>query len=324
MISVALCTYNGARFLREQLESIASQKVLPAEIVISDDNSSDSTSMVLDQFEASLVERRLPITVRRFTNQVPLGVAKNFERAVTECRGELIAFCDQDDIWMPTKIERLAGLLEARPEVDLVFTNAILIQSGGKALGKSLFSSLRISRKVLSFETQDWFPLLLQRNVATGATVVFRADLGRRAMPFPSSWLHDEWLAMWASVTGHIFGLDENLIGYRQHESNQVGVARLTARVGFAKILGARRARNSALKARASSLHLRVANDSRISQFVRISAKEKLQHEVIRSSLASARLHRLVPVWREYATGRYQKYGLGIIDAVRDVLQRDS
>ncbi len=324
MISVALCTYNGARFLREQLHSIANQTLLPSEIVVSDDNSTDETIRILDGFQSYLLEHQVPVVLRRLSNPVPLGVVKNFEQAIRECRGDIVALCDQDDIWMATKLQRLTSVLASHPDVDLVFSNADLIGPKGKPTGKTLFGSLRISMNHLDEDSQDWLPTLMKRNVVTGATVVFRAELARRAMPFPAEWLHDEWLAIWACMTGSIHCVDEKLIGYRQHENNQVGVAQLTAGAAFQKVAGPRRRRNAALKARASALMSRVTSDELFPKEIRASVEEKFHHEAVRSNLPASRMRRAWPILREYSSGRYGDFGLGTLDAIRDLVQTDA
>src|SRR5260370_27009832 len=98
-ISVAMCTFNGARFLPEQLQSIALQTLQPSELVICDDGSTDGTVGILQSFALSA---RFP--VRIFCNQETLGPARNFEKAIGLCDGEIISLCDQDDVWRPEKL----------------------------------------------------------------------------------------------------------------------------------------------------------------------------------------------------------------------------
>jgi glycosyltransferase involved in cell wall biosynthesis len=100
-ISVALCTYNGERFLHQQLDSIAMQTRLPDELVVCDDRSTDRTLAIVREFAASA-----PYPVRVFENQANLGFAANFEGAIRRCDGDLIALSDQDDVWYPTRLER--------------------------------------------------------------------------------------------------------------------------------------------------------------------------------------------------------------------------
>ena len=227
-ISVALCTRNGEQFVGEQLQSIFAQTLPPEEIVISDDASSDGT--------LSAARRAADEAVRNFgaaprlrivENATPLGVARNFEQAAIACRGDLIALSDQDDRWRPERLARMASEFEARPDLLLLHSDARLIDSAGADLGRSLFYAYEVKR----FEIDDVhrgraFDALLRRNLATGATILFRRSLLQHAAPFPPHWLHDEWLAIVAAAIGRVDLLEEMLIDYRQHDSNQIGAER--------------------------------------------------------------------------------------------------
>src|SRR5882762_9087557 len=98
-ISIAMCTYNGARYLREQLDSIAAQTRPPSELIVCDDNSLDETREIVAGFAASA-----PFPVRLGVNEQNLGSIRNFERAIKLCEGDLIALSDQDDVWLPEKL----------------------------------------------------------------------------------------------------------------------------------------------------------------------------------------------------------------------------
>ena len=115
-ISVAMCTYNGERFLAQQLVSIAQQSRPPDELVVCDDGSTDRTVAMIREFAVSV---RYPVRV--FENEHNLGVAANFERAIRLCEGNLIALADQDDIWYPIRLERSEQELTAHPEAGLIF-----------------------------------------------------------------------------------------------------------------------------------------------------------------------------------------------------------
>ena len=104
-VSVALCTYNGTRYLKDQIDSIASQTRVPHELVVCDDCSSDDTVKILEAFAS-----RAPFPVRLSVNPTNLGSTKNFAQAIALCRGDIIALCDQDDVWHPAKLERLASV----------------------------------------------------------------------------------------------------------------------------------------------------------------------------------------------------------------------
>src|SRR6266849_5683432 len=114
-----MCTYNGARFLSEQLESIAAQTRVPDELVVCDDGSTDETVEIIKAF----VERA-PFAVRLEINANNLGSTKNFEKAIGLCQGEIIALADQDDVWYPKKLELLESVFLARPSVGAVFSDA--------------------------------------------------------------------------------------------------------------------------------------------------------------------------------------------------------
>lgn len=112
-ISVAVCTYNGSRFLPEQLTSIAAQTRLPDEMVVCDDGATDATAEIIEKFA-----RTAPFLVRFIRNSQNLGSTKNFENAIGLCTGDLIALSDQDDIWMREKLGRQAEMMERDPETE--------------------------------------------------------------------------------------------------------------------------------------------------------------------------------------------------------------
>src|SRR5690349_20095217 len=128
-ISVAMCTYNGARFLPEQLESIAAQTRLPGELVVCDDRSTDESAEIVRDFA-----RRSPFSVRLEINQENLGSTKNFEKAIGLCQGEIIALADQDDVWHGQKLSCLAGVLENDDRIGAVFSDAELIEENSRPL----------------------------------------------------------------------------------------------------------------------------------------------------------------------------------------------
>ena len=121
-ISIAMCTYNGDRFLREQSESILNQTRLPDHLIVCDDGSTDTTRSLLEQFA-----RKSPFPVELRFNSRNLGVTRNFEQALMACRSDFIALCDQDDLWHPRKLERLTEVLEANPQAGFACSNAELI-----------------------------------------------------------------------------------------------------------------------------------------------------------------------------------------------------
>ena len=324
-VSVALCTHNGERFLPAQLSSILNQTAPPREIVVSDDASTDSTvelvQRVVSEFRNLHPDFELELRVLR--NAIPLGVARNFEQAILACTSELVALCDQDDVWVEDRLERMSAEFAGRPDLELLHSDAYLIDEGGRKLPGTLFSALEVSdESLLAIHSGDAFRVLLRRNLVTGATAVIRRTFAAKAAPFPDSWVHDEWLAMAASVLGEMDVLEEPLIEYRQHGTNQIGATKLSVIGKFRRILEPGALRNRRLLKRATALAERFeAIQDRISLQQLACAHGKLLHEQLRASLPPARIARLVPVLRELGTGRYTQFGRGFSDAMRDILQ---
>lgn len=322
-LSVALCTRNGERFIEEQLLSILDQSLLPSQIVISDDASSDNTVAVVTATIGAwlLAHPESGIDVVRLANSDAQGVTANFAQAIAAGSGELVALCDQDDIWPPGRLARIAAEFDSRPELLLLHTDAMLIDADGRATGHTLFESLDVTRAAIEeVHSGNAFAVLMKRNVVTGATTVFRRVLLDHAEPFPSAWVHDEWLAIVAATVGEVDLLEENLLGYRQHGANAIGVERLGL-VGKAKRMLEHGAdRNRRLLERSEQLAARFPDFS-MTPTQTAAVAEKLFHERMRSGLGRHRWTRLQPVLREIATGRYGSFGRGVADAARDLLQ---
>ena len=315
-VSVAIGTRNGATFVAEQLRSIIDQSYPPAEIVLSDDASTDDTVAI-----ASAVVGASGVALRVIRNPTPLGVTANFQQALEACNGELVALADQDDRWHSDRLARVVPLFAERPRLLLVHCDATLVDAVGAPLGASLFDAIELGggdrRRIHGGAALD---LLLRRNVVTGATVVVRSSLIEQARPFPQAWVHDEWLAMMAAVFGEIDLIDEHLVDYRQHGGNQIGARRLGLRDKVGRIQEPRTVRNARLEARAVALAERL-HESAASVAVQLLADEKLAHERVRNALPARRRARVAPVLRQLLLGRYARFGRGILDAARDLLQ---
>ncbi len=139
-ISVAMCTYNGCRFLAGQLESIGQQTTRPSELIICDDGSTDSTAEIVRAFG-----EEAPFPVRFIRNEVKLGSTKNFEKAILRCSGDAIALCDQDDVWQKDKLEWVARVLESEPDVAGVFSDALLIDENSRPMPGTLWQRLQVT-----------------------------------------------------------------------------------------------------------------------------------------------------------------------------------
>lgn len=222
-ISVALGTYNGERFLREQLESLADQSVLPAELVVCDDCSSDGTMAILERFA-----REAPFPVRIFRNESNVGFTVNMIGAAERCAGSLIAFCDQDDVWSKDKIEVCARFF-ADNRIGLLLHSAQPVDENQRAIGKR-YPFVRRTVVAPHLGADPWL-------AAFGCTLVMdRALLGLadwRLRP-PSRDLDghemdfDEWFYFLAWSAGPVGFVDRCLVRYRQHAGNVCGAPDLT------------------------------------------------------------------------------------------------
>ncbi|PAC31630.1 glycosyltransferase family 2 protein [Flectobacillus sp. BAB-3569] len=220
-ISIALCTYNGSKYIKTQIESLINQTLKPSEIVICDDNSSDNTLEIIRSINA-------PFPIRIYENKPALRTVKNFERAVSLCTGDVIMLCDQDDFWVPTKLEVMGKYMLEHPKTNVLFSNALLVDENLNSLGKKMWETVNLEEHTL----QRWrnghsTEILMAGNRVTGCTMCFRRSFVSEIVPFPTQidkdFIHDGWIAMLASITNSIDFINEDLIWYRQHSAQQVG-----------------------------------------------------------------------------------------------------
>jgi glycosyltransferase involved in cell wall biosynthesis len=210
-VSVAIATYNGASYIKEQLDSILAQTYQANEIVIVDDCSSDKTWDILVQYVAS--NSRIKI----FRNEINLGGTKSFEKAICACSSDYIALADQDDIWLP---EKIATLIEQIGDNWLIHSDAFVVDANLNVLNQS-YSSLKPNLN------GDFVKHLILNDV-TGCTALFSRDLVEKCFPIPDGYyVHDHYLALMASFFNKITYCDKPLIFYRQHSANQIGSSKL-------------------------------------------------------------------------------------------------
>jgi glycosyltransferase involved in cell wall biosynthesis len=220
-ISVAMCTYNGSRFLGEQLKSIEEQTMLPCELIICDDGSTDSTPEIVKAFAA---RARFPVHFER--NAITLGSTRNFEKAVRLCSGEAIALCDQDDVWREDKLERMAEVLDSEPDVGGVFSDATVVDENSQTLPESMWEQRQFDARLQAvINDRQAAPLqLLEKNVVTGATFMFRSHFVSQVIPIPAEWVHDAWIALIIATQARLRALPARLMSYRLHGAQQIGI----------------------------------------------------------------------------------------------------
>lgn len=301
-ISVALCTYNGAKYLPAQLASLVQQTHLPFELIVCDDGSNDATPKILKEFAAGS-----PFPVHLHFNEANLGSTKNFEKAIGLCTGGIIATCDQDDVWLPGKLQRFGELFAVEPELGLAFSDAILVDDELCDTGHSLWNCYHFPER-LQKQQVPWLDpnLLLRFNVVTGACMAFRKELVPKFTPIPKEWIHDAWIAFIASAQSRVKLIPESLIFYRKHHAQQIGASPRTL---------LRQLRNATAFTEKFFLDRAHAWQQMRDHLGgdQAAIQGKIDH-----SLASARMRtvnrisRIVRATRELLRGRYHRYGLGM------------
>ncbi len=216
-----MATYNGGKFICEQLESILSQLPTDAEVIVADDGSTDDTLAIVNSFGDGRI-RVLPA-------EKHLGVIYNYERALQASKGEFIFLVDQDDIWLPGKVEKVLAALK---DADLVIHDAWMLRpsepSGSSWVRTGKLSDIRPYRKGLF---ANWW-----KNCYTGNCMAFRRLVLDKAFPFPKNLpMHDQWLGLVAEKFFRVSYVAETLIEYRQHSDNATHIGRSPAGV-FQKI----------------------------------------------------------------------------------------
>src|ERR1051326_108580 len=223
-LSIALCTYNGAVYLKEQLESFAAQTRAPDELVISDDHSTDDTLRLVEEFAATA-----GFPVRLSVNESNVGTPKNFEKAISLCRGDVILLSDQDDVWHRDKLESVEGIFEAKPQLSLIFSDAEIVDETLRVFEGTLFDWVHFDgQKQRSVKSGRALELQLRENLVLGATVAFRATLKELVLPISGEGplIHDGWIVLLIAAVGEIDFIDRPLLKYRQHSAQQCRVAK--------------------------------------------------------------------------------------------------
>lgn len=210
LISIALCTYNGERFLENQLNSILNQTYQNLEIIVVDDKSLDGTMKILRSFESEFKK----ITV--YQNELNIGYGKNFEKAISLSNGDYIALSDQDDIWEENKISRQ---LECIKDNILNYHNSEFIDEYGVSLKKSVFDICKPYNGADS-------SLFLFENCVSGHTILFKKSLKKYLTNFPINIFYDQWIAYVATNFGKINYIDDKLVRFRRHSENNTDILR--------------------------------------------------------------------------------------------------
>jgi hypothetical protein len=309
VISVALATFNGERFLGEQLRTIATQTRPPDELVACDDASTDHTVTVLERFAESAA---FPVRIHR--HPVRLGSVKNFESAISACAGDVIALADQDDVWHP---EKLAAVESEIAHADLVFSDGKRIDPAGLPLPETLWSRFRFRESERGLVARGGaFDVLAAHNVVTGATMAFRSRWREAILPVPDhpKMHHDRWIALMVAALGTVRAIERPLIDYREHEGQQLGTG-----TGAGWIESARATSPEAYASWAAELRLALERLEKLHapEAVMGRLRDRIAHLEARGSMPASRLSRIPIVAREM--GRYFRYSNHVWSAAKDL-----
>lgn len=313
-VSVALCTYNGARYLDRQLETILHQTVLPAELVVGDDRSSDNTTARLAAFAA-----RAPFPVRVHVNERQLGVTQNFAACVARCRGDVVVLTDQDDLWAPDRVARTRDAFARDPGLSYTYSDAPLIDGDDALVGRMIFDSvpiLPVDRARLA-HGDDLLPVILRYGVLYGATMAVRREQALAVLPVPAHWSHDEWWSLALSAIGRSCRLDP-VTQYRQHAAQVVGAgnARLSTTLQSARNRTLGHYEADAVRQRAGIAAAR-ANDALCDTLAPL-LEAKLHFIEDRRYLHRAGLAALPRFARQLARGGYTRFAGGTRSILKD------
>ena len=318
-ISVAMCTFNGGQFLPAQLESIALQQRPPDEVVICDDGSSDHSIAVIQEFA-----RKVPFSTRVVVNSQNLGSTRNFENAITFCRGEIAVLADQDDVWYPHKLKRIEKAFLRSSANVAAFSDADLIGANSCRIDSRLWPTLSFdSDEQEQCKNGGAFKVLIRHPVVTGATMAFRKELFDSVSPIPANEIHDRWISLFLSLCGQFEIISEPLMQYRRHGAQLIGPGPLTIEASFDQ------ARNRGTEfylkeiARFHQVHERLRERKflfRHSERALEQIERKISHFERRTRLPRIRVARIPHVLGEIVNGNYWRYSGGLRSLAKDLL----
>ena len=317
-----MCTYNGAQFLQEQLDSLVSQTRQPDEVVICDDQSEDETLTLVERWAGTV-----PFKVQIQVNPSRMGSIRNFDKAISHCSGDLIALCDQDDVWLDHKLGEAETAFRSEPELGVWFTDALLVDEQLRTLSQTLWEKLSFGTRLQGkVRGPGAFGILLGRSLVTGATMVFPRRFTGLLQPIPSTlryFIHDRWIATIIAAVAPLACSTRPSMLYRQHPGQQLGVA---DRPSLAETLPARfsRKQQSYLDDLivSEALHDRLCHSPGFqpAEQALASLDERIRLLAMRTQLPAPRWHRILPVATALLNGRYHRQARGIASALKDLM----
>ncbi len=320
-VSIAICTYNGEKYLREQLDSFAAQTRLPDEVVICDDCSQDATREILKRFAGGA-----SFPVKLYFNEQNLGFVKNIEKAIRLCAGEIIILSDQDDVWHEEKIELIEAEFAKSEKIGMVYADAAIVNESLEIQKTSMWQKSGFdAEKQKLFATGKAFDLLLETGYVYGSSMAFRAIYKDLILPFPENiyFYHDNWIAFMVCAAADVSLINKKLTKYRQHEQQFVGVAKnekskLESLIESGKRINEYDGRINQLliaeKRFKESSH-QINLDELLPKMTAVR-----EHISMRASLPKGFVSRLFKIGRELLAGNYHHYSNGFRSAAKDLI----
>lgn len=260
-ISVAMATYNGAYYVREQLQSIIEQTVDVDEIVICDDCSIDNTvDIIRDLFQGG------KITYHIVQHDINKGVIKSFEDAMALCTGDIIILADQDDVWLKTKVEHIIDVY-AKDRPNVILTDAYIVDRDLK-ISTTLWKTLHFNSQKATVISKDVIITeMIKRNIFTGMCMAIDKEFFQKCDKCPTIMLHDEWYGWNAICLGKVQFVPLPLAKYRQHSTNVIGSGKYSRITSF---------KNARLKICDSSMLKKMKCDFLMSSFEDVILHKKI------------------------------------------------
>ncbi len=309
IISIALATYNGERYLHEQLMSFTFQTRLPDQLVICDDCSTDKTISILESFAGSA-----PFPTIIYQNKSKLGTGANFGKAINLCDGDIVAFSDQDDVWLPNKLEKIEQAFNDQPLISYVISDAMVVDERLISVGYTLWDQRKFTNYwQAQFGKGNELEVFLRLNITTGMATAIRSDL-RLFGPPPNSVNHDAWYIPLAAIFNHHGSLiKEPLIKYRQHTKQQYGALKTPFKK---RIISAFKNNMSAISRDIKLLESLIAyserkcSDGKTDNPFIYRLQDKLTHLYVRNEINTiSPWLRPLKIYSELRLQRYFKYG---------------
>lgn len=337
-IGVALCTYNGNKYIVQQLDSIINQISKPDVIFINDDNSQDGTLEILRDYA-----KNSEITFDIQSNTDNLGYKRNFENVIQRCNTDIIIPSDQDDFWLPGKIQKLVKPLLESENVMLTCCNSILTDSNLQLMKDTMWDSIGFPQQVrLSGSNKDLFELLLlEHNVISGHAMAFKKELLQIVLPINMGFEWDHWIALNAAVANKVMIVNEALIYYRQHSSNVIGAPSEELNVKMKlltndlkkKLANKLQIKNDSgefidwriiLREKANDLKnikLLLNNNLAVEEILQI-IDENIEYLKSRYNLPNARIFRILICLRLLYNKTYTRFGRGLLSFGIDLIRK--